>query len=132
MTRPQRSSEGPKEKPLAVFEDVLVPIAPTAFKADGKWHVVYELHVNNMDRWQHQLTKVEAVSGDAAARTLVAYSGAELDAVLARPGHPGATEKTKVEPGADGHHLYLGDVRHAGSGAGDGAAKIDGEGWDLS
>jgi murein DD-endopeptidase len=93
--------EGPKEKPLAVFEDVIVPIAPTAFKADGKWHVVYELHVNNMDRWQHQLTKVEAVSGDAAARTLVAYSGAELDAVLARPGHPGATEKTKVEPGAE-------------------------------
>ncbi len=92
--------EGPKEKPLAVFEDVLVPIAPTAFKADGKWHVVYELHLNNMDRWQHQLTKVEAVSGDAAARTLVAYSGAELDAVLARPGHPGATEKTKIEPGA--------------------------------
>jgi murein DD-endopeptidase len=92
--------EGPKEKPLAVFEDVIVPIAPTAFKADGKWHVVYELHVNNMDRWQHQLTKVEAVSGDASARTLVAYSGAELDAVLARPGHPGATEKTKVEPGA--------------------------------
>lgn len=92
--------EGPKEKPLAVFEDVIVPIAPTAFKADGKWHVVYELHLNNMDRWQHQLTKVEAVSGDAAARTLVAYSGAELDAVLARPGHPGATEKSKVEPGA--------------------------------
>ncbi len=92
--------EGPKEKPLAVFEDVIVPIAPTAFKADGKWHVVYELHVNNMDRWQHQLTKVEAVSGDAAARTLVEYSGAGLDAVLARPGHPGATEKAKVEPGA--------------------------------
>ena len=83
-----------------MFEDVLVPIAPTAFKADGKWHVVYELHLNNMDRWQHQLTKVEAISGDAAARTLVAYSGAELDAVLARPGHPGATEKSKVEPGA--------------------------------
>jgi|HubBroStandDraft_6_1064221.scaffolds.fasta_scaffold168267_2 murein DD-endopeptidase len=92
--------EGPKEKPLAVFEDVIVPIAPTAFKADGKWHVVYELHMNNMDRWQHQLTKVEAVSGDAAARSLVAYSGAELEAVLARPGHPGATEKSKVEPGA--------------------------------
>jgi len=92
--------EGPKEKPLAVFEDVIVPIAPTAFKADGKWHVVYELHLNNMDRWQHQLTKVEAISGDAAARSLVAYSGAELDAVLARPGHPGATEKSKVEPGA--------------------------------
>jgi len=92
--------EGPKEKPLAVFEDVIVPIAPTAFMPDGKWHVVYELHLNNMDRWQHQLTKVEAVSGDAAARTLVAYSGAELDAVLARPGHPGATEKSRVEPGA--------------------------------
>ena len=96
----QKLPEGPKEKPISVFEDVVVPIAPTAFKADGKWHVVYELHINNMNRWQHQLTKVEAVSGDAAGRTLVAYSGAELDAVLARPGHPGATEKAKIEPEA--------------------------------
>ncbi|HEY2545108.1 MAG TPA: M23 family metallopeptidase [Candidatus Acidoferrum sp.] len=96
----QKPPDGPKEKPLSVFEDVVVPIAPTVFKADGKWHVVYELHLNNMDRWEHRLTQVEMLSGDSASRTLVKYSGAEVETVLARPGHAGATEKAKIEPGA--------------------------------
>ena len=96
----QKPAEGPKDKPLSVFEDVVVPIAPTAFKADGKWHIVYELHLNNMDRWEHRLTQVEMVSGDAAERSLVKYSGADVDKVLARPGHAGSTEKARIEPGA--------------------------------
>lgn len=96
----EKTPEGPKERPLSAFEDVVVPIAPTAFKADGKWHIVYELHLNNMDRWQHQLTLVEMLSGDSTARSLVKYSGAEVETVLARPGHPGAVEKAKIEPGA--------------------------------
>ena len=95
----QKPAEGPKEKPISAFVDVVVPIAPTAFKADGKWHVVYELHLNNMDRWDYQVTKVEALSGDAAGRALVAYSGAELEGVMARPGQPGATEKSKLGAG---------------------------------
>jgi murein DD-endopeptidase len=99
-TTAQKAPEGPKEKPLSVFEDVVVPIAPTAFKADGKWHVVYELHINNMDRWDHRLTQVEMISGDSSARSLVKYSGAEVETALARPGHAGATEKSKIEPGA--------------------------------
>lgn len=96
----EKLPEGPKERPLSAFEDLVVPIAPTAFKADGKWHIVYELHLNNMDRWQHQLTAVEMLSGDPAGRSLVKYSGADLETVLARPGHPGAAEKAKIEPGA--------------------------------
>lgn len=95
----QKPQEGPKTKPLSAFVDVVVPIAPTAFKADGKWHLVYELHLNNMDRWDCQLTRVEAVSADTAARTLVAYAGPELEAAMARPGMPGATEKSRVAPG---------------------------------
>jgi len=95
--------EGPKEKPLSVFEDVVIPVPPTAFKADGKWHLVYELHLNNMDRWPHQVTKVEAVSGDASARSLVIYTGAALDAVMRRPGQPPASaDKTKLPPGSMG------------------------------
>jgi murein DD-endopeptidase len=76
-----------------------VPIAPTVFKADGKWHVVYELHLNNMDRWDYKLTKVEAISGDSTARSLVSYAGAELDPVMARPGQPAVTEKSKIAGG---------------------------------
>jgi murein DD-endopeptidase MepM/ murein hydrolase activator NlpD len=98
----QSMPEGPKEKPLSAFVDVVVPIAPTAFKADGKWHLVYELHLNNMDRWNYQLTKVEAISGDAAGRSLVTYTGAGLEAVVRRPGQVGVTEKSKLPPGTMG------------------------------
>jgi murein DD-endopeptidase len=95
----QKPVEGPKTKPISAFVDVVVPIAPTAFKADGKWHIVYELHLNNMDRWDYRLTKVEAISGDAAGRSLVTYAGADLEGAMARPGQPGATEKAKIGPG---------------------------------
>jgi murein DD-endopeptidase len=96
----QKPVEGPKEKPISTFVDVVVPIAPTAFKADGKWHLVYELHLNNMDRWDYRLTKVEALSGDSTARSLVSYSGPKLEAVMSRPGQPGAAEKSKLPGGA--------------------------------
>ena len=95
----QKTPEGPKTKPLSVFLDVVVPIAPTAFKADGKWNIVYEMHLNNMDRWDYKLTRAEAVTGDATARTLVKYEGADLEAVMARPGMPGVAEKSKIAPG---------------------------------
>lgn len=95
----QKTPEGPTKPPISAFMDVAVPIAPTAFKADGKWHLVYELHLNNMDRWNYQLTKVEAVSGDSAQRSLVTYSGAELEAAMSRPGLQGTTEKAKIGPG---------------------------------
>lgn len=95
----QKMVEGPKTKPISTFLDVVVPIAPTAFKADGKWHLVYELHLNNMDRWDYRLTKVETISGDASGRSIVAYAGAELEGVMARPGQPGATEKSKLAGG---------------------------------
>jgi murein DD-endopeptidase len=95
----QKPMEGPKTKPISAFLDVIVPIAPTAFKADGKWHIVYELHLNDMDRWDYRLTKVESISGDAAGRSLVSYAGAELEGAMSRPGQPGASEKAKVGPG---------------------------------
>lgn len=94
-----KPTEGPKTKPLSVFTDVVVPIAPTAFKADGKWNIVYELHLNNMDRWDHKLTRVEVVSADSSERTLVKYEGPELEAAMARPGMPGTAEKSKIAPG---------------------------------
>lgn len=96
----QKTPEGPTKAPISAFMDVVVPIAPTAFKAHGKWHLVYELHLNNMDRWDYRLTKVQAVSGDSAQRSLVSYTGAELEAAMARPGQQGLTEKAKIGPGS--------------------------------
>ena len=74
-----------------------MPIAPTAFKADGKIHLVYELHLVNMGPWDCTLTRVEAVTGDSAARSLGAFSGAELEAMLLRPGIKGG-EKAIMAP----------------------------------
>ncbi len=95
-----KTAEGPKTKPIVAAVDVRVPIAPTAFRADGKWHVVYELHLNNMDRWPYRLTKVEVVSADSTSHSLVAYTGAGLDSAVGRPGQPAVVEKTALGPGS--------------------------------
>src|SRR5271168_5520349 len=43
-------------KPNIVPLNIVVPIGPTAFKADGKWHLVYELHLTNLGKWDCLLT----------------------------------------------------------------------------
>jgi len=93
-------STGPKSKPITVPIDMTVPIAPTAFKADGKWHMVYELHIVNMAPWEITLTKIEAVTGDSAAKSLGSYAGADLEGMLQRPGQT-PTEKSKVAAGTE-------------------------------
>jgi murein DD-endopeptidase len=91
---------GPKTKPFTVAIDVTVPIAPTAFKADGKWHMVYELHVVNMAPWEVTLTKIEALTGDSAGKSLDSYSGADLEGMIQRPGLSPA-EKSKIAAGTE-------------------------------
>jgi len=91
---------GPKTKPITVPVDTVVPIAPTAFKADGKMHLVYELHLVNMAPWDCTLTGIEVVSGDSAARSLGAFSGAALEGMLQRPGLT-VTEKSIIAPGTE-------------------------------
>ncbi len=93
-------SDGPKTKPIVAAVDVRVPIAPTAFRADGKWHVVYELHLNNLDRWPYRLTKVEVLPADSTKRSLVVYTGADLDSVVVRPGQRTLAERTTIGPGS--------------------------------
>lgn len=92
------TSTGPKEKPLTVPIDLVIPIAPTAFQADGKTHLVYELHVTNMGPWDCTLMRVETVSGDARARSLGTFAEAELEGMIRRAGTQSA-EKSKIEPG---------------------------------
>jgi murein DD-endopeptidase len=96
---PAKTAPGPKTKPITVPIDVTVPMPPTAFKADGKYHLVYELHVVNMAPWDCLLTHVEALSGDSTARSLGKFEGAALEGMIQRPGISGATEKSKIAPG---------------------------------
>lgn len=91
---------GPKERPITVPLDAVVPIAPTAFKADNKMHLVYELHVINMASWDCTLTRVEVVAGDSAARLLATFTGAALEGMIQRPGFT-STEKSRLASGTE-------------------------------
>jgi murein DD-endopeptidase MepM/ murein hydrolase activator NlpD len=89
-------------KPLLPGFNAVIPIAPTAFKADGKWHLVYELHISNMDKWEYAFTRIEVVSADPAQKTLATFSGAELDGMFSHPGLPNAEKVSKLAPGEFG------------------------------
>jgi Peptidase family M23 len=79
--------------------DILVPIEPTAFKADGKWHLVYELHVTNLGKWDCLLTRLDVMPANSAAKPIASYSGAELGGMIVRTGQTVA-EPAKIAPGA--------------------------------
>lgn len=89
---------GPKEKPFTVPLDMVVPIAPTAFSADGKVHLVYELHVTNMSSWNCTLTRIEAVSGEDAGKSLATFTSAQLEGMIQNPQNH-TPEKSKIAPG---------------------------------
>ncbi|HEY4951497.1 MAG TPA: M23 family metallopeptidase [Candidatus Acidoferrales bacterium] len=89
-------------KPLLLGFNAVIPIAPTAFQADGKWHLVYELHISNLDKWEYAFKRIEVVSADAAQKTLATFSGAELDGMSIHPGLPNAEKVSKLAPGEFG------------------------------
>jgi hypothetical protein len=91
----------PQRTPIGAQVEVAVPIAPTAFKADGKWHLVYELHLTNKNRSDCKIASVDIVTGDQTRRTLVTYAGAGLDSAMARPGLT-VTDKAVMAPGTVG------------------------------
>ncbi len=69
-------------RPIDAPIDVAVPVPPTAFRADGKIHFVYEAHVTNFARPEILLTSFEALSGD---RSLATYSGDDFARMVTRP-----------------------------------------------
>jgi|ERR1700676_2114229 len=92
---------GPTTKPFIIPLDLVVPVPPRAFQADGKTHLVYELHLVNMGPWDCVLTRVEVLSADTAARSLDSAAGGKLEGMMARPGVTGG-EKSRLVPGGEG------------------------------
>ena len=78
---------GQARGPIALPVDMQVPLAPTPFKAEGKTHLVYELHLTNFGSAELNLTRVELLAASGAA-PLAQYEGAELTSRLSRPGLP--------------------------------------------
>jgi hypothetical protein len=89
-------------KPIAPLFDMVVPSSPVAFQADGKWHLVYELHIANMDRWDYAFTRIDVLPADASQKPLASFSGGELDGMFSHPGLPGAGKAAKLAPGEFG------------------------------
>lgn len=94
-----KNSEIHTPKPVGPPLQVLSRIDPWAFKADERWHLVYELHVTNLGKWDCRLTRLEVLPSDSGTKPIASYSGAELEGMIARPGQTVA-EKVKVAPGA--------------------------------
>jgi len=68
---------------------VSIPVRPAAFKANGRWNLVYELHIQNWEDTDATITRVELV--DSAHKSLLSISGPELEALFYNPGKPGAS-----------------------------------------
>jgi hypothetical protein len=71
-------------KAIGVPMDIEIPIAPTPFPGQaGGINMVYELHLTNVSPVELHLSKIEVLNGSAS---LVAYEGADLNAILQRFG----------------------------------------------
>lgn len=88
--------------PLGAPLDITVPEAPQAFRARGKWHLVYELHVSNLGKWDCQVTKIEVLAADRAPGPLTNFAALEGKALEATMSHPGqdSADKTKIALGS--------------------------------
>jgi Peptidase family M23 len=69
-------------RPIDAPIDVAVPVPPTAFRGDGKMHLVYEIHITNFARPEIALTRIEA---GAANRIFATLTGDDLAHVITRP-----------------------------------------------
>ena len=58
------------------------PLSPTPVMANGKFHLIYELHITNFRSASLSLSRY----GDAANSPLASYKDNELTGMIARPG----------------------------------------------
>jgi hypothetical protein len=72
-------------EPLAVS----IPVRPAIFKADGRWNLLYELHVQNWEDTDATITRLELV--DANHKSLLSLSGPQLESMFYEPEKPKAT-----------------------------------------
>lgn len=73
-------------KPLTLGIDTIVDATPVAFKSGGKWHLAYELHIANMDKWNYAFTEIDIVPAGATDAVIASFSGAALDETFTFPG----------------------------------------------
>ena len=93
----ESATPAPMPRPLSVPLEVSVPLAPTAFKAEGKWHLVYELHITNFARTEGELLSIEVLSSEG--KLLADHKGDDLASLLVQVGTAPDSELTKIGGG---------------------------------
>jgi hypothetical protein len=88
---PAKQAPAPRPRPIDAPLDVVAPVPPTAFRADGKNHLVYEIHVTNFGRDECALKRLDVAS-------LARYSRDALTSLVTRPGPP-PKDKLRIEGG---------------------------------
>ena len=94
----------PVEKPFTSPIDVVVPLAPTAFQADGKSHLAYELHITNFSGQSIALASVEVLSESGVTNSWSTLSRVDVSDLVANvysPGNRQATGMDKLTIGGD-------------------------------
>ena len=92
--------EQAKAPPPALLDapiDVVVPKLPTPFRAEGRTHLVYELHLTNFSHAPVELTRVDVLAG---VRSLATFDRAALGGMIP---HTGPTTSTI----AAGQHVVV-------------------------
>jgi len=87
-------AQAPAQKPFSSPIDVVVPLAPIAFQADGKTHLVYELHITDFSGTDIALASVEVLSDSGTTLSRVAAS--DLAGNLYIPGNRKAKGMDKL------------------------------------
>src|ERR1700723_1575254 len=66
--QPDKNASGTVNRPLSTPLDISVPSPPWAFRANDKWHLVYELHISNISGDNCTLKQID-VLGAGSLRT---------------------------------------------------------------
>jgi hypothetical protein len=82
---PEQRAEPEFIEPL----DISIPMRPAVFKADGRWNLLYELHVQNWEDMDATITRLELV--DSNHKSLLSLSGWNLESMFYNAGKPRAT-----------------------------------------
>jgi murein DD-endopeptidase len=89
---------GQELHPAAIPVDLRVTFAPHPVVAEGKRHIVYELHLSNYGRTDLAVRRLEVLDA-ASGAVLSAYEGEELLGIISRPGTPGLADRRTIGPG---------------------------------
>lgn len=85
------------QRPFMIPLEVRVPNPPTAVKGDGKMHLVYELHVNNVGKDDCTIDEVDVLAGKSQ-EPIAKFESGKIESSMVQPG-AAVTEKRKIGGG---------------------------------